>query len=93
MARLGEGIRLARAERGWTQVELAQRLGASPMTIKKIESGASGTAIGTILEVCALLNVSPDPDRNSEGVHRAVRARTGIPQRVRRKSLRPELDV
>jgi transcriptional regulator with XRE-family HTH domain len=93
LARLGEGVRLARAERGWTQVELAERLGTSPMTVKKIESGAPGTAFGTILEVCSLLNISPDPDRNSQDLNRSIGARVGIPQRVRRKRIRQELDV
>lgn len=91
-SRFGELMRLARAERGWTQTEMAERLRVSGTTIKKIESGAPGTAFGTIIEACNLLGLSPDP---AAGSNEDVRqhALKYAPKRVRRKLSRPELDV
>jgi len=91
-SRFGEAMRLARAERGWTQAEMAERLRVSSTTIKKIESGAVGTAFGTIIEACDLLGMSPDPaaGRNADMRQHALKY---APKRVRRKLSRPELDV
>ncbi len=91
-SRLGEVMKLARAERGWTQTDMAQRLRVSHATIKKIESGAPGTAFGTIIEACNLLGLSPDPVAQSNEDLRQ-HALKYTPKRVRRKLLRPELDV
>lgn len=54
---LGTQIRLARHERGWTAAEFAQRIGVSPPTVLAIESGAPGTAIGTVLTAASLVGV------------------------------------
>ena len=83
-------MRLARAERGWTQRELAQRLGIGELTVKNIEAGAPGTAFGTVLEVSSLLNISPDPQCEPA---RELTAGLDLPRRVRKRRLRPELDV
>jgi putative transcriptional regulator len=37
--RLGNQLRRARAERGWTQAELAERVGVSRKTINTVENG------------------------------------------------------
>lgn len=54
---LGQQIRAARHDRGWTATDLAQRLGVSPVTVRAIETGASGTAIGTVLNAAVLTGV------------------------------------
>lgn len=54
---LGQQIRMARHERGWTATSLAERLGVSPVTVRAIESGAPGTAIGTVLTAAVLTGV------------------------------------
>lgn len=85
-------MRLARAERGWTQTKMAERLRVSAATIKKIEAGAPGTDFGTIIKACHLLGLSPDPaaGRNEGVLQHALKY---APKRVRRKPSRPELDV
>lgn len=53
----GHQIRLARHERNWTAAELADRIGVSPNTVLAIESGAPGTAIGTVLNAAVLVGL------------------------------------
>ncbi len=54
---LGGRIRLARQERRWTSEDLAERLGVTRNTVRKVERGAMTVALGTALEAAALLNV------------------------------------
>lgn len=54
---LGSQIRLARHARKWTAKDLAVRAGVSPRTILAIESGAPGTAIGTVFNAAVLVGV------------------------------------
>ena len=54
---LGGQIRFARHQRGWTVAELAERIGVSAPTVIAIESGAPGTAIGTVLTAATLVGV------------------------------------
>jgi DNA-binding XRE family transcriptional regulator len=60
LARLGAAIAAARAQRDWSQAELAQRIGASRRTLVNLEAGAPGVALGTALHAAWLLNVSLD---------------------------------
>lgn len=91
LSRFGQSVRFARADRGWTQIDLAARLGVSPVTLKKIEAGSPGTAFGTILELCGLLGLSPDPDSAANATADLQRAKP--PRRVKAKRVRPELEV
>jgi len=59
---LGELIRAARRERGFTQAQLAERAGTSRPTINRIESGRSNAAWGTVMTLCWLLDIPSDPD-------------------------------
>ena len=54
---LGNQIAIARAERGWTQAELALRSGISHVTMTRIEDGVPGTAIGTVFQVAHIVGV------------------------------------
>ncbi len=54
---LGNLIKLARKERGFTQEELAERIGSSRMTINRIESGNTQAAIGTVFEACFIVGI------------------------------------
>ena len=45
LARLGHHIALARRRRQWTQHMLAERIGASVSTVRRMEEGFTGTAI------------------------------------------------
>lgn len=48
LQRLGQNIALARRRRQWTQQMLADRIGASVSTVRRMEEGGSGTAIENI---------------------------------------------
>lgn len=54
---LGQLIRTARVDRGWTAEELARKAGVSPATIGKLEAGYPGTAVGTAFDVADLVGV------------------------------------
>ncbi|MFT4187437.1 MAG: helix-turn-helix transcriptional regulator [Aeromicrobium sp.] len=54
---LGQQIKMARHERQWTVAEFAERLGVSPVTVRAIENGAHGTAIGTVFNAAVLTGV------------------------------------
>ena len=54
---LGAQVELARRERRWPVRELAERAGVSINTIRKVEAGDMTVAIGTALDVAALLGI------------------------------------
>lgn len=54
---LGEMIRIARRERGWTQNELANRIGVGRMTVVRMEKGTAEVSIGTCLCAAWLLEL------------------------------------
>ena len=55
---LGLRVALARRERRWTLAELAERVGASVVTIRKVERGDPTVALGTALEAATLVGVT-----------------------------------
>ncbi|MXZ30793.1 MAG: helix-turn-helix transcriptional regulator [Acidimicrobiia bacterium] len=55
---LGDRVRLARRQRRWTVEALAERVGVSPTTIRKVERGDATVAIGTAFEAAALVGVA-----------------------------------
>lgn len=87
---LGRRIALARRERRWTVAELAERVGSSETTMRKVERGDPSVALGTAFEAAALVGVPLFSDdattlaRESE----LVEARLALlPQRVRRRQV------
>jgi transcriptional regulator with XRE-family HTH domain len=54
---LGQRIKIARIQRGWTVADVARRSLTSVPTVRKIEAGAPGTAIGTAFHMAFLLAV------------------------------------
>jgi len=85
LSALGAQIAAARRELGWTGVELAERLGVSPQLVTRIEKGAAGTAVGTVLEaavVCGVPLYGVDPQRLGEVSERARARLALLPQRV-----------
>jgi transcriptional regulator with XRE-family HTH domain len=84
LARIGEGIRIARMRRRMTQEDLATRVGTTFHTIRRIEQGAPGTAIGfylTTLWVLGLfedVHLLADPARDREGLIREASERNRI---------------
>lgn len=54
---LGQQIRLARAERGITQAELAGTAGISRATLHSIEHGSAAASIGTVFTIATIVGV------------------------------------
>ncbi len=54
---LGARVRLARRERRWTLQELADRVGVSHVTMRKIERGDLTVSLGLAFEAAAVVGV------------------------------------
>lgn len=54
---LGARIRLARRERHWTLQELAERVGVTHVTMRKVERGDLTVGLGVAFEAAAVLGV------------------------------------
>ncbi|MBE5760013.1 MAG: helix-turn-helix transcriptional regulator [Clostridiales bacterium] len=60
MSEVGKNIRLARERLGWTQEELARRMGyKSKSTVNKVEMGINDIPQNKILKYAQVLGVSP----------------------------------
>lgn len=57
---IGNRIKLARENMGWTQEELAEKIDLSTQFISTIERGVAGASLGTIIKLCDVLNVSSE---------------------------------
>ena len=87
---LGARVRLARRERGWKATELAERVGVSPTTIRKVERGDPTVALGTAFEAAALVGVALFHDERSRRAVEAdyVAARLAVlPAMIRREPI------
>jgi transcriptional regulator with XRE-family HTH domain len=74
LERIGSGIETARLRRNMSQQELADRVGVSFHTIRSVESGRPGTAMGTYVHALWILGLMDtlasvaDPALDSEGL-------------------------
>ena len=74
LKRIGFGIKTARLRRNMSQQELADRVGASILTIRAVEAGKAGTAVGFyvqalwILGLIETLSSVADPSLDAEGL-------------------------
>ena len=57
-AALGAQIAAARKELGWTQSQLAERLGTTRHLVSKVESGSTSPSLGLVLEAAILCGIS-----------------------------------
>ncbi len=83
---LGEQVRAARRGRGWSQQDLADRAGVTVPTLRKVENGDLGVALGIAFEVAALTGVPlfyEDRERLSMDLDRTQARSALLPQRVR----------
>jgi transcriptional regulator with XRE-family HTH domain len=65
---LGARVRLARRERRWTLQELAERVGVTHVTMRKVERGDLTVGLGVAFEAAAVLGVPlfhEDPSRRT----------------------------
>lgn len=85
---LGQQIRTARQERGWTVADLAAKTQVSPPTVTAIEAGAPTVAIGTVLRAAVLLRIplfgTDDPAELARIRLRGEERLELLPSRVRR---------
>ena len=74
LKRIGNGIKTARLRRRMTQEDLAERVGTSWHTIRKIEGGSPVTRIAFYLNALWVLGIFEDvrlladPERDREGI-------------------------
>ena len=80
-------VEAGRRERGWTAAELAERLGVSVQTLRRLEHGSPTVAIGLVLDAALLCGVelfSTPPDQ-LDRLARDARTRVAlVPARARR---------
>lgn len=91
---LGAEIAQARRERRWSSASLAKRAGVSEATVRKVERGDPGVAVGTVLEMAALTGVplfSADPHEVELGLQRSLDRLALLPKRVRERT-QPAID-
>jgi transcriptional regulator with XRE-family HTH domain len=58
LAVLGAQVKTARLARGWTQAELARRIGVDARTLAALERGAPNVAIGTVFNAAFTVGVT-----------------------------------
>jgi transcriptional regulator with XRE-family HTH domain len=81
---LGAEIRAGRTERGWTVAQLAERAGISEKTVRAVEHGGLGVAIGTVFDCAVLVGVPLFYEDEQRLATEAERARAVLGRRVRR---------
>jgi len=84
---LGARIQLARRERRWTLQELAERVGVTAVTMRKVERGDPSVRLGVALEAATLTGVplfDPDPSRRRLEAERVSDRLAVLPRLVRR---------
>ena len=57
---LGEIIRARRKEKGWTQTELAEKVGSTKQCIYYYESGTRGLTMSLFFKICKVLDLDPN---------------------------------
>ena len=60
---IGVKIRDARIKKGWSQLDLAQRVGISQPDISAIEKGKKNITLETLIQLCRVLNISTLPTK------------------------------
>jgi transcriptional regulator with XRE-family HTH domain len=84
---LGARIRLARHERRWTLQELAERVGVTHVTMRKVERGDPSVGLGVAFEAATVTGVPlfhEDPSRLTLEVDRVKNRLAVLPQLVRK---------
>ena len=79
-------LRVGRKQRNLTLDEVADRLGVSTPTVRKMLDGSPSVAVGTYFEAAHLLGVAlfdPDPNRFATIASRTAEVESLLPQRIR----------
>jgi ribosome-binding protein aMBF1 (putative translation factor) len=67
---VGDGIRRARQEHGWTQAVLADKAGLSPNYIARLERGELGPSLFVANRICEALTIALEELVGAPGVAR-----------------------
>jgi transcriptional regulator with XRE-family HTH domain len=84
---LGTQVRIGRLERRWTVQELAERVGVSVVTLRKVERGDPSVGLGVAFEAATLTGVPlfyEDRSRLSAELQRAGDRLAVLPGRARK---------
>ena len=84
---LGSQIRIGRLERRWTVQDLAERVGVSVVTLRKIERGDPSVGLGVAFEAATLTGVPlfyEERSRLSAELRRAEDRLAVLPSRARK---------
>jgi transcriptional regulator with XRE-family HTH domain len=77
-----ENLRRLRLERFLSQAELARRAGLHPVTLTRLEGGATAPSTRTVRALAGALDVEPrqlaTPDEVAEADRRTAQARPGV---------------
>ncbi|MBQ7215762.1 MAG: helix-turn-helix transcriptional regulator [Synergistaceae bacterium] len=76
---LAANLRLHRKKAGFTQIELAEKLGVSIATLRRWESGETAPTGTRIIELANLLKVSPDEIINDNDNYQMTKAAVLLP--------------
>lgn len=57
---IGENIRIARTQKGFTQSKLAELLNTSDKFISMTERGSSGLSLSNLVSLCNILDIEPN---------------------------------
>jgi ribosome-binding protein aMBF1 (putative translation factor) len=93
LRKLGSDIKTARLRRRLGQPELAAAAGVSARTVRRLESGDDGVAVGSVLAVLwglgllSTVQAVANPDQDDHG---KILEQSRLPKRVRQRAL--ELD-
>jgi len=60
VGRFGRNVKALRLEKRWTQEELADRSGLTPVQISRVERGAREVRLTTLLRLMSALETTPD---------------------------------
>ncbi len=91
LVQLGARIRIARIRRGWSLLELANKVGINRNTLSALELGKPGTALGACLVVLWALGLEksleavadPDTDEHGKALEASRRpSRAGTPRKL-----------
>lgn len=72
---VGESIRRARQEHGWTQAALAERAGLSPNYIARLERGELGASLFVAAKICEALSITIDSLMGTSDIMRSGKRR------------------
>jgi ribosome-binding protein aMBF1 (putative translation factor) len=93
LSNLGQSISLARRRRHLSQQDLAERIGASANTVRRMEAGSTGTALvhfARAMQVFGELDKLNDLLDTSQDTIGLVLMNEQLPQRIRKTKITPE---